>query len=230
MKTIFFYFLICTFSAGAQSFSISGIATKINSNPGPMDGIPGDVFTSTITFSNSSTGVIKVFIDRYNNNKPANWAICYCYIQCHNIHQDTLTVEIQPLSTTDVTLQFKTDSVNPGIANESFTIYQLGFRNNSQNLDMTASTFNTVGIKEFNNVNAKFHLFPNPTADHLTVQAEGEIINEIKVIDVLGFAKSEFKVIESSEYKLDLSSYPSGVYFVQIKSGDHWYTKNVIVN
>ena len=128
------------FSGSVANLFHFKIATNVNGTPDIMKGVPGDLFAATITFSNSGASPIEVFIDRYKNDIPAYWGVCYCYIQCHNIHQDTLTIEVQPFSSTNVTLQFKTDSVNPGVANDSFKIYQIGFAGISQTLNLTATT------------------------------------------------------------------------------------------
>ena len=201
----------------------------MNGNKGAMKGVPGDLFTAIVTFSNSSASTINVFIDRYKNNIPAYWGVCYCYIQCHSRSQDTLTIEIQPHSTTIVALLFKTDSVNPGIAYDSFKIYQIGFQSNSQNLDLTASTMNDVGILETKNSVSQLKMFPNPSSNEFTISI-GEKISGIKMYDATGQLKLENRNISGNECKLEISSYPPGSYFIEVYSEKNKYVKNFIKN
>ena len=231
MKSVLLLFVVSffTLSSQAQSYSISKIETNVNGNKGAMKGVPGDLFTALLTFSNSSASTINVFIDRYKNNIPAYWGVCYCYIQCHDRSQDTLTIEIQPNSTTIVSLLFKTDSVNPGVAYDSFKIHQIGFQSNPQNLDLTASTMSEVGIRENKNMISTLQLFPNPSSNEVTISVDEEI-RSLKVYDVLGQLKSEIKNVNSADYKLAISNYPQGSYFVEVHSEKNKYIKNFIKN
>ena len=231
MKSILLLFVVSffTLSSQAQGYSISKVETNVNGNTGAMKGVPGDLFTALLTFSNSSASTINVFIDRYKNNIPAYWGVCYCYIQCHDRSQDTLTIEIQPNSTTIVSLLFKTDSVKSGVAYDSFKIYQIGFQSNPQNLDLTASTMSEVGIRENKNMISTLQLFPNPSSNEVTISVDEEI-SSLKVYDVLGQLKSEIKNVNSADYKLAISNYPQGSYFVEVYSEKNKYIKNFIKN
>lgn len=229
MKRLLFIFFVWSFLAQSQSYSIHKIATNTNGTPGPMKGVPGDVFASTITFKNSSSSVIYVIVDRYKNDIPPYWAVCYCYIQCHSPREDSIMVEIQPFSTTDVTLQFKTDSVNPGIAKEGFTIYQVGFENNTEDVQMTASTLNDVGIFE-NQSGQHISIYPNPSYNTININLPYENISTLKVIDISGGIKEVHSQVNSSNATINTLDYPIGIYFVQIETERSTYTQRFIKN
>lgn len=228
-KFLLSFAILLSICIDAQSYSITKISSNNNGNPGPMKGSPGDLFASTITFSNASSSVIYVVVNRYKNDIPPYWAVCYCYIQCHSPRQDSIAVEIQPFSTTDVTLQFKTDSVNPGIANEGFTIYEIGFQNNSQDLQMTASTLNDVGILEWQS-NNNVLLYPNPTTNKLNAELGSEIISEIKIFDITGAVKEKQTQIKSATFTLSTENYTSGIYFMYVRTEKNTYVKRFIKN
>ena len=82
-------------------------------------------------------------------------------------------------------------------------------------------TITGVGINEITTSN-NFQLFPNPTADVVTVQLHSSCSNyTIEISNTLG------EVVQSAEFKvqsvatLNLQSLPSGIYFIKVKS-DKW--------
>lgn len=220
--------LILSLSASAQTYTIDKIVSNTNGFTGPMNGVPGDLFSSTITFSNSSATDIILFMNRYKNNIPMYWGVCYCYINCHTIYQDTLSVFIQPHSTADVSIQFKTDSVNPGLAKVGFSVYQLGFQNNVQDIQMTASTMNNVGITELSNKNAPL-VYPNPTQKDLNIFTN-ETIQSVLLYNVLGELQNEYKNINAGTFNLNLAEFTNGLYLLEVTSSNKTHTQNVIKN
>ncbi len=217
-------FTLLTLGAAAQSYTYK-IQSYINGNQGPMNGVPGDLITSTITFSNSSSASIQVFIDRYEKSIAPYWTLCYCYIQCHSPADDTVTVDVQPFSTTDVTLAFKTDSVNPGISTASFKIYQKGLPIVTDTVKMTASTSGAVGLKEIS-PSSHYLVYPIPAANHLTIQAE-QVIEKITLKDLTGkivYSNS----VQSETTTLDLTNINSGVYLLEILSKESTFIQKLV--
>ncbi len=70
-----------------------------------------------------------------------------------------------------------------------------------------------------------FTIYPNPTADvfHVT----GNNIDKVTVINTLGKNLNTYSV-NGTELQIDLSSQPSGVYFIKILSGDKGVVKKII--
>lgn len=229
MRFIIFCLIFCSFWVSAQNYSILKVSTKVNMTPGAMNGVPGDFFAATITFSNSSSSPIFLVVDRYKNDIPPYWAVCYCYIQCHSPRKDSIMVEIQPLSSTDITLQFKTDSVNPGIAREGFNIYQVGFESNVQDLQMTASTLIDVGVIE-NQSNQLISINPNPSADVINIDLPFENVLVIKVQNISGSIMEAYTMVNSGNFSLNILNYTKGIYFIQVETKKNTYVKRFIKN
>jgi hypothetical protein len=204
-------FVLFAFAASAQTYTYR-LRTYQNGIQADMKGDPGDVFMATFTFSNTTSAPIQLFMDRFQKNNPPYWAVCYCYILCHSPANDTVTVDIMPNSTTDVSIQFKTDSVNPGIATNSFKIYQKGFQNAEHVVDLTATTMNDVGIDDNTGAPA-LSLFPNPVSNVLHITAEKNI-GVYEVTDVNGRKVLE-EFTRDNSADVDLSELPAGVYFIQ---------------
>lgn len=72
------------------------------------------------------------------------------------------------------------------------------------------------------NVNPILLLFPNPVQDMLTVRIDGgQIIEEIRVMDIFGKEVLWSKGIPTNETIIDVGLYPSGVYVIKIKAGGY---------
>jgi hypothetical protein len=212
MRIIVFLLFWSTLLSG-QNYTFK-IKDLVNGNEGPLKGVPGDLFNCNITFSNSSSSTIYVVMNRYKNQLPSYWALCYCYIQCHSPAEDSILVEIQAHSTTMVSLQFKTDSVNPGVANASFHLYQTGFESNVQNLDKTASTINDVGIGR-TALNHQLSLYPNPATDHVQLKLP-ETISEIEVRDIQGKSIMVEGEYDGTMFKMNTVNYVPGLYVIRV--------------
>lgn len=72
-------------------------------------------------------------------------------------------------------------------------------------------TTNVSGVVAF----AESKLFPNPTSDFLTISAKANI-DEILLFDELGRVVFGQKDAGNTEMEINVSSFPAGVYFVQI--------------
>ncbi|MGZ3899481.1 MAG: T9SS type A sorting domain-containing protein [Bacteroidia bacterium] len=77
-------------------------------------------------------------------------------------------------------------------------------------------------------LNAKFKLFPNPSNDGV-VTIETATATKLEVINLLGAIVAS-QVIPEEKIKLDLSSLPSGTYFVKINIGDRIVTEKLILS
>ncbi|MCL2290108.1 MAG: T9SS type A sorting domain-containing protein [Bacteroidetes bacterium] len=62
-----------------------------------------------------------------------------------------------------------------------------------------------------------YYVYPNPTTGQLTIKSEKIKIENIAIFDIYGRKLSFHHLITtSSDYKIDISSYPAGIYFLQI--------------
>ncbi len=83
---------------------------------------------------------------------------------------------------------------------------------------------NSVSIKE-NNFANDILMYPNPANDFITIQSI-QTISSIKILDVLGN-----EVLESISLKsIDIKNLATGIYFIQLQSGNNFITKKIIKN
>jgi hypothetical protein len=217
--------LLFAFHSHAQNFTYK-VKSYANGEQAPMKGVPGDIFMSTLTFSNSSSSDIFIYINRYEKSIPAYWRSCYCYTVCSDPITDTITVYVPGLSSTDITVQFKTDSVNPGHATSAFRIDQIGISNQTQTLTMDATTLGGVGLT-VNDMTRGLRIFPNPATQFVEGQA-GEDVRTVSVFDTQGRCAAEGHV-DGKHFRIDSSALPPGIYFVKIITGSSVQTAPLVV-
>jgi hypothetical protein len=85
---------------------------------------------------------------------------------------------------------------------------------------------NTSSINEKAKIEPLVSLFPNPTQNVFSIKTNG-IIKQIKVITLTG--KTIYELNKNSN-KIDITNYPKGIYFVQIKFENSTLTKKIILN
>lgn len=87
----------------------------------------------------------------------------------------------------------------------------------------------TVGLKDIHNPKFEIELFPNPTNSNIQISISGiELSNmDIELLDVSGKTLKQFQ-LEQLEQQIDLKDLNEGVYFVKIKSEDHFVVRKVI--
>jgi hypothetical protein len=93
----------------------------------------------------------------------------------------------------------------------------------------TSACYTVVGIGtntfELSN---KIKIYPNPVFHTLQVEAENEIqFTSVKLIDVTGNVLLEHASSSLKKISIDMSSYSSGNYFIQITNPDFSYVKKV---
>jgi hypothetical protein len=219
------YFIIaltfCNLSI-AQSYQIGKIVTSRNGQQSEMAGVPGDLFAATITLSNTTSGTAHVFFDRYQKSIPPYWALCYCYFQCHSPADDTVTVVIEPYGTSTITLQFKTDSVNPGIATAGFRLKEVGTPAKADTIALTASTKAHIDVS-LSEPDAPLRrlLFPNPASDRLKISVKEP--GDVFIITTDGRIISQTSIAEPNPY-IDLRTLQSGYYLVRFNGKSRSYT------
>ena len=70
-----------------------------------------------------------------------------------------------------------------------------------------------------------YHIYPNPANHFIQLSTDEE--GELKIIDFLG------KVIHIESFKkssrINIENLPSGVYYIQLQTTEHLYTKSLII-
>jgi hypothetical protein len=112
--------------------------------------------------------------------------------------------------------------------NVKFITFKLSF---GKNCPATGSTFgttfyfddftlagpaeSTTAISELNS-SSSIHVYPNPAKDYVMVKSN-DGINEIAVYSISGAVQKKV-LVNSNDYKLDISLLPNGIYFVAVKN------------
>lgn len=150
-----------------------------------------------------------------------------------NIHSQPLTPPTPTITNIEYELHSDSPDGNqwynafgpiPGATGQDYTATEGGFYYVIVTLNGCSSGGSNV-IELFNvSVNpgllkAAVNLYPNPVKDKLSIELNGisKKVN-LKILDATGVEIDQDKFTE--HYVLDTSSYPPGVYFIQIRSGN----------
>jgi len=83
-----------------------------------------------------------------------------------------------------------------------------------------------VGVDELSSSSISIH--PNPTSERITVSLEEGIATSVTIRNSLGQLLLSDKTPSTNQVELDLSSYPTGIYFLQIEVDGQVITKKVV--
>ena len=81
--------------------------------------------------------------------------------------------------------------------------------------DVSVYNCDSVGINEIGNGNLNMSIYPNPTTGILNVSCSATP-KEIFITDVIG--QRVFTLPKQNERRIDISSFPSGIYFLNVKT------------
>ncbi|RLD52906.1 MAG: hypothetical protein DRI94_01665 [Bacteroidetes bacterium] len=73
----------------------------------------------------------------------------------------------------------------------------------------------------------KVKYYPNPTIDILNIEFSGDM-KEMFLADVSGKILQRFDIQRKNSFRISLSKYPSGIYFIQYQNGERWQTGKII--
>lgn len=110
----------------------------------------------------------------------------------------------------------------------------LTYSNNAASPSTINSCFNYLGVVENILGNEDLLIFPNPTEGKCVINTKREI-NGIEIYNEIGKMVnkiSDLKPIslnESFSYRIDLTDYPKGIYFVKIFETEKVYTNKIIL-
>jgi hypothetical protein len=86
----------------------------------------------------------------------------------------------------------------------------------NQNRNLVANfNISTSSLEE--KFDEKLVVFPNPVSSELTIRSMDEILNEIKIYNLFGEQLILFNDLNTSEFKLNSSTFENGIYIVEIK-------------
>lgn len=223
-KSVFLVLLASAINLNAQVFTYTASSTN-------MIGPPGSTFYYHISFYNPTASFITVQFDRYTKFNPPYWYSCFCFIQCNPPSLDYVDIEIPPFSWgPQMSILFKTDSVNPGQATASIRFNQAGFQNNADTVHLTATTQIATGLMKYDQ-GIESRTFPNPTSDRTTIIRSVKEPYSFILLDRNGKQIRSETFVDVEKYELMLQSFPQGEYFLVIQySSGKTESKKIIKN
>ncbi len=95
-------------------------------------------------------------------------------------------------------------------------------------LEDTSSVIDTAtGVADRVNLYSRISVFPNPTADEITVSMDYNGLNTISLLDAMGRTIYVRKAVKS-ETKLDLREFAQGTFYVKVENADGQAIKKVL--
>ncbi|MBR4157052.1 MAG: thiol protease/hemagglutinin PrtT [Bacteroidales bacterium] len=91
---------------------------------------------------------------------------------------------------------------------------------------MTYDNNCSLDIDEMESENEKLLIYPNPTSGKVRVDADN--ITEIKVMNIVGQNVATYNV-NADSCEIDMSGFDTGMYFVNVKTGNEIVTKKIIL-
>jgi hypothetical protein len=186
-----------------------------------------------------------LFIVRTQSNLPATWSSSLCLDFCFPGHIDSVATTpdfgsnpLQPGETREVSLHVYTSPTVPGQG--TIQMKAGTFRNPNQTIthSFQATTFNPTNVEDYFTID-NFVLeqnYPNPfnPATTISYYIPSSCFVNLKVFDVLG---NEVETLVNEEkssgyYQVEFSGkdgVTSGVYFYQIRAGNYFETKKMIL-
>lgn len=91
------------------------------------------------------------------------------------------------------------------------------------------SSVDTTDVTNIENsiIPGKVKYYPNPTIDILNIEFIGTL-EEMFLADVSGKILQRFDIKDKNTFRISLSKYPSGIYFIQYQNGERWQTGKII--
>ena len=128
-----------------------------------------------------------------------------------------------PLTKFDGTVTTSLGGINFFSINEGTNLYYLD--------DFSFTEPNILGYCSFplgleDDKKVEFSIYPNPATDALYLQSKQEMTS-ISICTILGQEIYSSKV-DSLSYRVDVSNFSSGTYFIKVKVGDTTVTKRFI--
>jgi len=94
--------------------------------------------------------------------------------------------------------------------------------------DSNSKSNETTAVEPKSKLISEFDLFPNPANDYITIKKSQEIQNlKIDILNIQGKTIKTFN-LNNNETRLDVSSFPAGVYLVRIQQNENHFMKKFV--
>lgn len=169
-------------------------------------GIIRNTLDTSITISNLSDGILlfnNILLDE-NDNIPS-WA---------NLPVSNGFVPADTLRT--IPLSFNSYNCQPGDYHGMLVVRTSA---EEKTLPLTMHVTNDVGIHNYESGEAPIVVYPNPTSDIIYLYSTFNNLKDIALYNIYGQLLSTIPVLEGT-YRLNLSKYPAGIYFLRLTTPD----------
>lgn len=94
----------------------------------------------------------------------------------------------------------------------------------------TTIEWKSTNVSEFeNNIQKKFSFYPNPTSGIINLQIKKSSNYQIQILNYNGLILEIFPApIIAENFQIDISKYPTGMYFIKVESADDYYWGKII--
>jgi hypothetical protein len=191
-------------SFGSSSHASNNLGIRLstvpysNVDPAPINNVSHLNYSTVITDTMNWTRVSGSFIADSN----------YSYIAIGNFYTDANTSNVQVFS----------------VAPDPFAYYFIDDVCVSQD---SLTCYNVTGFKDQREQQV-VNIYPNPTQGWMTVSLEEGTATSVTIRNSLGQLLLSDKTPSTNQVELDLSSYPTGIYFLQLEVDGQVITKKII--
>jgi len=85
-----------------------------------------------------------------------------------------------------------------------------------------------VGIEELRNDDLLYNVYPNPTNNSFHMDLSHAVLPSLTLYTISGRILHQETKIERDLFKFDLTAYPTGIYFIEVKSNENIKTLKII--
>lgn len=122
--------------------------------------------------------------------------------------------------TSSIENEYLTYDNSPSIGNNYYRLIQYDYDGDS--------TVSKIIIAEFNKTDAVISIQPNPANEYLNIKLDKSDYQLLNIYSFSGELMESENIIETNEFNIDLSDFPIGTFFVQIKSNTGLITEKFI--
>jgi len=130
------------------------------------------------------------------------------------------TEAINPEDSSEIEVRYSTYSL--GLFKKSVTVYSNDTAGSPKRITVIGEVLQSTGIKQLSN--GHLVLFPNPSSGLINISGITQAA-EVKIYSIQG---KLLKSLHQVETRIDISDLPTGVYFLNLKSGDTVLRKSIV--
>lgn len=181
---------------------------------------PGNILADTLrVYAGNSVSGVPIYQQYFSNmNNPSNGSPISI----------TISGTLPIVNGNQYTFEFNPFNVLVRGGSSSYLGGNAFFNGNASPIDLDFEVIigNTVGIEKHspNSTN----VYPNPTTGQLFISLEEGTVSSVSIKNYLGQKMFLDKSLSGDQLKIDVTYYPSGIYFVQLKVKDQLITKKII--